>query len=413
MILKFSYILLILLPPSLITGPFLPDLFISLMGLIYLFYNFKKLSSISDILSNKLILLFILFYLLIMLSTVLSYDPIRSLESSLFYFRYLFFSLCVIMILNHDNRVIDYLIYSFFITFLILYLDILIQISTGTNLTGYPIDDHGGINSFFGTNADGILGSYTVRLTPLFASLLAYKFMKQFNFIKYLILLLILISSVIALLAQERTALILSFIPFFIFLFLTNDFKFIEKILFILLMFLIIFILIFTNEDLYLRFITSFINQMNSEKGLFIFSELHQAHYLSSLKMFYQEPFFGIGPKMFRYYCDSPLFYVPNSCSTHPHNSYIQLLAETGIFAFMLVFSIFLYLIFLICKQAFRLFYLNKITFRTPEMLLISSIIISLWPIAPTGNFFNNYINVIYFMPVGFLFYFLQNKINT
>jgi len=405
---KISIFLIVLLPPSLVTGPFLPDLFLSIAGTLFIVLNFKKVFCFESLFKSKYIFIFFIFYALVMISTMLSYEPLRSLESSLFYFRFLFFSLAFLMVLNYQPKTIDYLIYSFSITFLVLYIDIFIQLFTGFNLTGYPIDDHGGINSFFGTNADGILGSYFVRLTPIFTSLIAFKYLKKFHFTKYVIVFLIMGSSAVAILAQERTSLALSLLPFFVFLFATDTFKIREKIIFILLIILFIFTLIVSNSDLYDRFIVSSYNQIFSGNSFLIFSNLHQAHYVSALKMFFEEPIFGIGPKMFRYYCDAAIFYVEKSCSTHPHNTYIQLLAETGIFAFLIVFSIFTYVLGIVIMQFIRINFLHNKNLQPHVMLIISALLISLWPIAPTGNFFNNFINVIYYFPVGILFYFLR-----
>lgn len=215
-------------------------------------------------------------------------------------------------------------------------------------------------------------------------------------------------SSAVAILAQERTSLALSLLPFFIFLFATDAFKIREKIIFILLTILFIFTLIVSNNDLYDRFIVSSYDQIFSGNNFFIFSSLHQAHYVSALKMFFEEPIFGIGPKMFRYYCDAAIFYVEKSCSTHPHNTYIQLLAEIGIFAFFIVFSIFTYVLGIVIMQFIRINFLHNKNLEPHVMLIISALLISLWPIAPTGNFFNNFINVIYYFPVGILFYFLR-----
>ena len=126
--------------------------------------------------------------------------------------------------------------------------------------------------------------------------------------------------------------------------------------------------------------------------------------------MFIHEPLFGVGPKMFRYLCDENIFYIYQACSTHPHNTYIQLLAETGIFSFIFVLLIFFYFLLNVLKQIYALYISKKQILDTHKILLISSILISLWPIAPTGNFFNNWLNVIYFLPFGFWLYFSKNS---
>ena len=43
----------------------------------------------------------------------------------------------------------------------------------------------------------------------------------------------------------------------------------------------------------------------------------------------------------------------------------------------------------------------------------MTALVITLWPLAPTGNFFNNWLSIIYFLPLGFIIYFLiKKKIN-
>ena len=40
------------------------------------------------------------------------------------------------------------------------------------------------------------------------------------------------------------------------------------------------------------------------------------------------------------------------------------------------------------------------------EGIIISAIFVNLWPIVPSGNFFNNWLSMLYFYPVGFYLYF-------
>ena len=126
--------------------------------------------------------------------------------------------------------------------------------------------------------------------------------------------------------------------------------------------------------------------------------------------MFLDKPILGIGPKMFRYYCDFETYYVLNSCSTHPHNSYIQLMAETGIIPFLFLLIIFIFFLKIYIKQFLSIFKNKNAYYSTHFILMLSSVFISLFPLAPTGSFFNNWLNVIYYFPVGFLIFFIKTQ---
>ena len=61
--------------------------------------------------------------------------------------------------------------------------------------------------------------------------------------------------------------------------------------------------------------------------------ELYQGHFLIAYDLFKKNPVLGVGPKNYRKHCDNEKKYQqrPYYCTTHPHNTYFQLLAETGL----------------------------------------------------------------------------------
>jgi glycopeptide antibiotics resistance protein len=54
----------------------------------------------------------------------------------------------------------------------------------------------------------------------------------------------------------------------------------------------------------------------------------------------------------------------------------------------------------------------GKNLFDDFEISMLSAILITLWPIIPSGNFFNNWLSIIYFLPLGFLLSSLNKKYN-
>ena len=119
---------------------------------------------------KTIIISFIFFYLILILSTLLSENPTLSFESSLFYFRYLFFTLSIIFYFCKYKIATKLVYFSIIFSFIILISDSLYQLINGTNITGYA-KYQGQVNSFFGENKDGILGSYMSRILPIYLSL--------------------------------------------------------------------------------------------------------------------------------------------------------------------------------------------------------------------------------------------------
>ena len=121
--------------------------------------------------------------------------------------------------------------------------------------------------------------------------------------------------------------------------------------------------------------------------------------------MFKQNFIFGIGPKMYRFECKN-LKYLKNvnysnHCYMHPHNTYLQLISETGLLGTLFIFLVFIF----ISSKLFLIKYDKSINSKSKnfEILLYIAIFITLWPINQNGNFFNNWLNFIYFFPIGII----------
>ena len=136
---------------------------------------------------------------------------------------------------------------------------------------------------------------------------------------------------------------------------------------------------------------------------IYIFSKTHNDMYISAYRIFLDNKYFGVGPRQFRNNCKE--YKVSSySCDTHPHNTYLELLSETGLFSFIIVLSIFILISFLSIKHLILKFIGDrKGIFNDFEVCLLASIILSLWPLSPSGSFFNNWMSIVYYFPVGIL----------
>jgi O-antigen ligase len=100
--------------------------------------------------------------------------------------------------------------------------------------------------------------------------------------------------------------------------------------------------------------------------------------------------------------------YNRSSCNTHPHNFYFQLLAETGLIGFLFILVLFLYITLILLKNFLYSFSQNHKKLTSIELCIISGFFVTLWPLTTNGNFFNNWLNLINFYPLGILIY-IQN----
>ena len=139
------------------------------------------------------------------------------------------------------------------------------------------------------------------------------------------------------------------------------------------------------------------------------FSSEHENLIKSGIEIFKRNPLVGSGVKTFYDSCIKIKNeeFLNLTCSTHPHNTYIQLLSDTGITSFILVSIIFIHL----CYKNIKIFFMRKINNYLASFYILNiGIILNLMPLIPSGSIYNNWFNLMIYLPVGF-WLFLYSKI--
>ena len=106
--------IIILMPVLLITGPFLSDLGVSIVAILFLVNS--KINNLLKYYNNIYFKLFLIFWIILILSSLFSENIISSL-SSLFYFRFGIFSLCFWYLIEKDENILKNIFYSIIICF--------------------------------------------------------------------------------------------------------------------------------------------------------------------------------------------------------------------------------------------------------------------------------------------------------
>lgn len=411
------------IPILYITGPFLSGLAVVIFSLIFLFliiyekkfYFFK----------NFIFICIILWSIYLIFISIISINPLSSLGSSLFYFRFSIMALGYWYLLENE----EFFFYNFTklicVIFMILSFDTFIQFFFNTNILGFPYE-MGRASSFFGQ--EKILGSYLSRLLP-FALIFFIIIDRNKPNIKLISFLSIVICAIIF--SGDRVSFLYTIFSLFILFFIYKA-KFINKLFFIIVIFLAIFLFDSLNSNkIYNRMVLTTIKDFklespdapNVDKNLLnkkIIPTFFYECYRFSYNEFTKNKIFGVGPKI-----SENLFNLETSkyenkkeyerkvpCISHPHNTYVQLLLETGLIGAIPVILIFLILSFVISKLLIINF--NKYNiFNSKKILLYNALFITFFPFVPTGNFFNSHINILIYMPLGFILYLNSKKCST
>ena len=386
--------LFLAIPLLLISGPFLPDLSLIIIVIIGLFKFRRKLFNV--IIEQKIIVIIIFFSTYNILNSFTSEENIISFKSSIAYLRFPLFAIVASLILNNNKKLFFQSFLLVKMILIVLCIDAFFQFITNFNLLGFEAIQKNRISGMFGD--EYVLGSYLVKIFPLYLFLnyytnkLSFSITKETLFFTLIVFLAIFISG-------ERTSLLLICTMMFLLFMLINNKPFNDYLkYFFYISFISVIIITIFSKDLRERYVYLTVGQILS----FNIGNLKQddiknqnlLHLKVSYKMFKDKPLNGYGNKMFGHKCFKDYFVDDGRCSTHPNNILAQVLVETGLIGF----TLYVLLLFFIIMEIIS----SKKRSKNAHLILLIAILINFSPTFPSGNFFNNWVNILYYLPISF-----------
>lgn len=324
-------------PFLLISGPFLPDLFISIISLYFIaYYTINKKIFFFQ---KNLIIFFIIFYLYININSVFSFIPLISFSTTAPYIRMILFSIFIAYLLHNIINLKKIIFYSFLLSYLILFFDSLLQLKMGQNILGYSTINFR-ISSLFGSKL--IMGSYAVRVLPILIAITYFENFKHSDLLRFLC---ISFAGALVFFSAERVSLFYYIMTVVVYLILLPN----KKQMFVCISFLF---LLFVGLSLakpssvkriYQHSLEQISEKKSNSKNIFsIFSYRHELHFITAYKMFIDKIFIGHGVKSFRYLCDDSRYSVINKIKDDnkffaPMSGYLFIGSAEGYPAFYIV----------------------------------------------------------------------------
>ena len=400
--------LLVSFPLFAIMGSLVINIFYLIVVILFL-AKIKEIKFHSNF-QKKLITYIIFTYLIILTSYLFSdYKNTSSLIRSISVIK---FGIIPIIFYNFVNSRSFFKILGVIsgVVTIFLSIDIIFQFIFGYDFFGYkPIHD----DRYSGfLNEELVAGSFISFFFIYFLISKKFELNNKFDLIILFTSILFFLSTII--ITGERLALIrILFVIFCLLIFLKINFwkKFLASAIIILsIITFFAFNTAFKNrvyETLFMSGINTNYEFNISIQNLYGQNNLLNSpwisHWLVANKIYQDNKLTGVGLKNFRVLsCDNEEYKIKNildnsSCTTHPHNTYMEILSELGILGIIT----FLFLILIFIKKSFKV--LKKS--NDISMLMLSSLILFiLIPILPSGSLFSSYNG-------GIIFYFISSYI--
>ncbi len=417
---KIFFYLFLVAPLLILSGNLLINFFIYFTSIIFIL--FKIFNKIDFNYKNIIFYLLLFFFLTLLINLFFSDNVKLSIPrviKSLFIIFFVFAFKYTLEKLTPEKFNLIYKVWS--LIFFIVLIDLIFEFFTQKNILGFHSSMPGRLVSFAGDESN--IGYFFSGFSLIFLSFIYNKYPDKFLLHLTLVLLLIITSFLIG----ERSNFFKTLFIIVIYFFIAYKQSFKIKILPFVLIFLTIFI--FSNNikntlvdwkvseenAQYYGYNSRYFWQLKDifrEDGIKKFFENTQygAHYEIAIKIAKNNPFFGVGIKNFRVESFKKEYVVEGTHkkaawggNTHPHQTHLEFLSETGLFGYLTFIIFIVSSIFLSIK--------NYLVYRNPYQLSgILFVVSTLIPLLPSGSFFSTYTSSIFWINYSIMVGYIKLK---
>lgn len=416
--------LIALFPLSFIAGNMIININILLLIISSVIFFSKDLFKIKIFFLDKIIFLFFFFIIftgfindLYFYSAQLEWKGYFStVKKSIYFLRYLLLYLILRVLI--EKSIINLKLFFLFCSFSTLFVsfDIFFQFIYGKDIFGFEIISNSRkLSGPFGDEL--IAGSFIQRFSIFTFFFLPFFYPEKSRAIsKYILPIILTIFLAAIILSGNRMPMLLFILTIFLILiFNAQTRKFIFPFVII---FTILFSIIYNlNSNVRDNFESFYSTVFNMSKILIEkdFDNKRTPQYLKEFETFYNtwlmNKYVGGGIKNFRYYCHHRPNLDKNAkfiCNMHPHNYYLEILTETGVFGFSIISLVFIIIIYLtLIKKYFLKSFLNNNHLIIPFIFLF---IAEIFPIKSTGSFFTTGNTTYLFLIIGIMIGLARNS---
>ena len=412
---KTNILLLSLIPLSIIIGPAASLINFLFLGILFLY--FIKIKNFKIVINENTVKLILILYLYLLFNTLISLDPMEGIGRNLGFLRYLLIFLAINFIFK--NYKTKYIFKTWLLIISLVIFDSFVEIIFGKNIFGWGAIEINGVPQIDGKRLvsffrdEPVVAAFLNGFLLILTGYLLNK-LKSKNYISLVFPALFIFSSLLCiLLTGERSNTIKIFLGFFLFFYSIHFFNLKKKLLisFVILLSISIIIFksdkIFKNDYLKMRFVDQIIVQLNSiyykvstkDYSRKLEDSIYINLYISGFEVFKNNPLFGVGNKNYRVETckkenkDVPFYW----CMTHPHQIYIEFLAEHGLIGTIILLFIFFKLIF----QHLRIILTSKNYIQIGCMIYL---IINFLPLIPSGSFFGDFNSNLFWINLSIMY---------